>query len=106
MELCVMYITVPNAESGETLAQALVEEKMAACVNRIPGLVSTYRWQGKIEKDQEELLVIKTRRELVDTIIMRVKSLHPYQVPEIIALPIIAGLKEYLLWVQQETKTG
>jgi len=106
MELCVIFITVPNAEVGEKISRALVEEQLAACVNRIPGLTSIYRWQGKIETDAEELLVIKTRQQLVATIVEYVRTLHPYEVPEIISLPVIAGASSYLDWVKQETKKG
>jgi periplasmic divalent cation tolerance protein len=106
MDLCVLFITVPNAETGETIAQVLVAERLAACVNRVPGLTSVYRWQGKIEKDPEELLILKTRCELVAAIHKRVKSLHPYTVPEIIALPIIDGSADYLAWVQKETESA
>lgn len=106
MDLCVILITVPNAEVGERLARALVEERLAACVNRIPGLISVYRWQGKIERDPEELLVVKTRQELVSAVSERVKTLHPYQVPEIIALPVKDGSAAYLEWVAAETRPG
>jgi periplasmic divalent cation tolerance protein len=104
MELCVILITVPTAEVGERLARALVEERLAACVNRVPGLTSIYRWQGKVERDPEELLIVKTRQELVPDVTARVKVLHPYQVPEVIALPIKAGLTDYLEWVADETR--
>lgn len=106
MDLCVILITVPNAEVGERLARALVEERLAACVNRIPGLISVYRWQGKIERDPEELLVVKTRQELVSAVSERVKTLHPYQVPEIISLPVKDGSAAYLEWVAAETRPG
>ncbi|MEW6517412.1 MAG: divalent-cation tolerance protein CutA [candidate division FCPU426 bacterium] len=106
MELCVLFITVPNAEVGERVARALVEERLAACVNRVPGLTSIYRWQGKIECDPEELLVVKTRQSLVPELAARVQALHPYQVPEVIALPIVAGLPSYLDWVAAETRDG
>ncbi len=100
---CVVMITVPNAEVGTRLAEVLVEERLAACVNRVPGMLSTYRWQGKIEREPEELLLVKTRQALFEALIQRVKSLHPYTVPEIIALPILAGSDSYLEWIKQET---
>lgn len=106
MDLCVILITVPTAETGEHLARVLVEEQLAACVNRVPGLISMYRWQGKVERDPEELLIVKTRRALVPAVAARVKTLHPYQVPEVIALPIVDGIPDYLEWVGAETRAG
>ncbi|MCK5240844.1 divalent-cation tolerance protein CutA [bacterium] len=103
MELCVVLVTVPNQETGEKIARLLVEGRLAACVNCVPGLTSWYHWQGNIEKDQELLLIIKTRRQFVDPLIKLVQSNHPYEVPEIIALPIVAGSASYLAWVEQET---
>ena len=104
MEFCVVFITVPDAEVGERIAQGLVREKLAACVNRSPNLTSVYHWQGKIERDSEELLIVKTRRSCLDALTEKVKSWHPYEVPEIIALPIIAGSQDYLDWLAQETR--
>jgi periplasmic divalent cation tolerance protein len=103
MACVVVLITVPNREVGKKLAESLVAERLAACVNLVPGIFSIYRWQGKIEHEPEELLVIKTRQELVESLTQRVKELHPYTVPEIIALPITAGAEAYLAWVQAET---
>jgi len=104
MGYCVVLITVPDAESGKRIAETLVEERLAACANRLPGLLSTYRWQGKVEQAAEELLVVKTREELVEGLTARVRELHPYTVPEIIALPIVAGSQDYLNWIALETR--
>jgi len=104
MGYCVVLITVPDAESGKRIAETLVEERLAACANRLPGLLSTYRWQGKVEQAAEELLVVKTREELVEGLTARVRELHPYTVPEIIALPIVAGSQYYLNWIALETR--
>lgn len=104
MEFCVVLVTVPDAKVGEKIARGLVEEKLAACVNRAPQLTSIYSWQGKIESASEELLIVKTRRSCLNTLTEKVKSWHPYEVPEIIALPIIAGSQDYLDWLAQETR--
>ena len=78
------------------MAQALVGEQLAACVNRVRSIQSVYRWQGKVEQNDEELLIIKTRRQLFPALEKRVKELHSYSVPEIIGLPIIEGSADYL----------
>ncbi len=106
MEYCVILITVPNQAVGARIAKTLVEEKLAACVNRIPGVISVYAWQGKIEQATEELLMVKTRQNLTATVSQRVKSLHPYEVPEIVALPITGGSEAYLKWLAGETQAA
>ena len=93
-----------NREVGQHIAESLVTERWAACVNVVPNLWSVYRWQGKLEKEPEELLVIKTRDTLVEPVSARVRELHPYTVPEVIALPITAGSADYLNWMQAETR--
>jgi periplasmic divalent cation tolerance protein len=103
MSHLVVLVTVPNREIGKRLAEVLVEERLAACVNRVPGLLSIYRWQGKIEQEQEELLLIKTQDCLLEQLTVRVRELHPYTVPEIVALPVVGGSQAYLDWVTQET---
>ncbi|CAI6005713.1 unnamed protein product [Closterium sp. NIES-65] len=95
----VVYITVPNKETGQKLAASLVGAKLAACVNRVPGVESTYWWEGKIETDNEELLIVKTRRALLPSIQEHLKGNHPYDVPELIALPIVGGSEAYLKWL-------
>jgi periplasmic divalent cation tolerance protein len=99
----VVLCTVPDAATGERIAEALVEERLAACVNLVPGLRSFYRWKGKLQREAELLLVIKTRAERLDALMERLKSLHPYEVPEILALPIAAGSEAYLLWIEENT---
>ena len=95
----IVYVTAGSAEEAERLAQTLVGEKLAACVNRIKSVRSVYRWQGQVEQSDEELLIIKTRKELFSALEKRVRALHSYSVPEIIALPIIAGSAGYLAWL-------
>lgn len=100
----VVLVTCPNQEVGETLGRVLVEERLAACVNVIPGLRSIYRWEGKICQDPEVLLVIKTRGTRLAALTRQVKALHPYSVPEVIALPLAGGSSPYLAWVRESTR--
>ncbi len=102
-EHVVVYCTVGRMEEAEPLARALVEERLAACVNILPILSSIYRWQGKIEREGELLLVIKTRRERFEALKAAIVARHPYEVPEIIALPIEAGHAPYLAWIDECT---
>lgn len=95
--------TCPDAETASEIARALVEEKLAACVNRVPGVVSTYRWQGEIHEDTEMLLIIKTTRERFDALRERLVELHPYELPELVAVKIAEGLPGYLDWLAHET---
>lgn len=99
----VILCTVPDLETARKIALALVEERLAACVNIVPGLASVYRWQDKIVEDSELLLVIKSTEEKYRGLEARIQSLHPYSVPEIIALPINQGSKAYLGWIAQST---
>lgn len=99
----VVLVTVPDVAVGVAIADALVTERLAACVNRVDGVHSTYRWEGKIERGTEALLIIKTRASLVPTVIDRVRALHPYTVPEVIALSVESGSPAYLAWLGAET---
>lgn len=99
----VVLVTCPNQKVGQQLGHALVQERLAACVNVIPEITSIYRWEGKICRDAEVLLVIKTRRMRLSALIRRVKALHPYSVPEVIALPLVGGSASYLSWVCDST---
>jgi periplasmic divalent cation tolerance protein len=101
----VVFVTAPSAEVAAAIAQAVVGERLAACVNIVPGLRSIYAWQGKLCDDAEVLCIVKTRRALFPALRDRVAALHPYEVPEIIALPIADGSAPYLAWLQHETKT-
>lgn len=95
----VAYVTVPNDEVGKKLARGLVENKLAACVNIIPQLLSIYEWEGKIQEDPELLLMIKTRTEKIDALTKYVKDNHPYTICEVISLPIQNGNGDYLKWI-------
>jgi periplasmic divalent cation tolerance protein len=100
MNAIVVLCTVPDTATGGRIADALVSERLAACVNRLPGIASTYRWKGAIQHDTECLLVIKTTRERFEPLRDRIAALHPYEVPEIIALAVEAGAAAYLDWVE------
>lgn len=97
----VVLTTCPDETTAETLSRRLVEERLAACVNRLPGIRSTYWWQGAVHEDQEVLLMAKTSGDRVATLSARIQELHPYEVPEVIALPIALGAERYLAWIGQ-----
>ncbi|EDP75417.1 divalent-cation tolerance protein CutA [Hydrogenivirga sp. 128-5-R1-1] len=96
----VVLITTP-VEKGEEIADFIVENKLGACVNVVPEVKSTYWWKGNIERDREALLVVKTSFKKFEELRERVKEVHPYTVPEIVALPIVAGNTDYLNWIEE-----
>jgi periplasmic divalent cation tolerance protein len=96
----VVLVTVGSREEGERIATAVVSEQLAACVNLIGPIESIYRWDNQVQHDQELLLIIKTRAALFDRLEARVKMLHSYQTPEVIAVPVTAGSAEYLEWLR------
>ena len=99
-----VLVTAPDSDTAEQIAKTLLEKGLAACVNIFSGLRSIYRWEGKIQDDTEVLLMIKTRADLIKKhLIPIVQKLHPYQVPEIIALPVVGGGQSYLDWILSET---
>jgi periplasmic divalent cation tolerance protein len=100
----VVLVTVPTAERAAEIARALVEERLAACGNVVPGLRSIYRWEGRVQEDDEVLLLLKTTRGRFEALRDRVLALHPYDVPEVIALPVEAGSAAYLGWIAAETR--
>lgn len=99
----VMLCTAP-ADKAPDLARALVEERLVACVNLIPGVRSFYRWEGAVQDDAESLMVMKTTEEGAARVLARLPELHPYDVPEILALPVGAGHPPYVAWVGAETR--
>ncbi|XP_068641075.1 protein CutA, chloroplastic isoform X1 [Aristolochia californica] len=99
----VVYVTVPNKEAGKKLAESIIKEKLAACVNRVPGIESVYFWDGQVQTDSEELLIIKTRESLLKPLTEHVKANHEYDLPEVIAMPIIGGNEKYLEWIKNST---
>jgi periplasmic divalent cation tolerance protein len=100
VSMLLVLCTCPDAASGERIARTLVEERLAACVNRVPGLISVYRWQDAVESAAEELLLIKTTRDAFPALQARLLALHPYALPEVIALPVDHGHMPYLDWVR------
>jgi periplasmic divalent cation tolerance protein len=102
-EYITVFITAPNEEEAARISHAIVGERLAACVNIIRSVRSIYRWQGRIEDEQEVLMFVKTKRTLFERLQGRVKELHSYAVPEIIGLPVVEGSKQYLDWLGQET---
>ncbi len=100
----VLFITTDTAEEARKIAEVLLEQKKAACVNIIPGINSLFRWEGKIDSAKENLLVVKTKASLLAEVINLVKKVHSYDVPEIIALPIIGGNTDYLEWIGESVE--
>ncbi len=98
-EVLLVISTFPGAEAARQIAEQLVTEKLAACANILPAVRSIYRWEGRIEESSETLVLFKTTRNRFDDLQRRLRALHTYEVPEIVALPIAEGLPEYLRWV-------
>ncbi|XP_062953333.1 protein CutA isoform X2 [Cynocephalus volans] len=99
------FVTCPNEKVAKEIARAVVEKRLAACVNLIPQITSIYEWKGKIEEDSEVLMMIKTQSSLVPALTDFVRSVHPYEVAEVIALPVEQGNSPYLHWVRQVTES-
>jgi periplasmic divalent cation tolerance protein len=106
METLIVLTTVGNRDAALKIARELVDARLAACVNVLAECTSVYRWQGKIEEAHEIPLLIKTRREVYAELEAAIRRLHPYELPEIIAVPVERGLPAYLQWVTAETTTG
>lgn len=98
----VVLSTCGNEEQARRIARGLVEQRLAACVQVMPGVRSVYQWQGKIEEDDEFLLVIKSRRDLFRRLEAALRKLHTYEVPELVALPVVEGSADYLGWLDRE----
>jgi periplasmic divalent cation tolerance protein len=103
-DFIVVFVTCGSEEEALKIARALVEERLAACANIVSPLRSIYRWEGKIWDEKEWLLIIKTQQSTFEDLSKRVKALHSYSVPEIIALPIVEGSPAYLNWIEENTK--
>ena len=101
--VAIIYSTIDNINDARRIAQTLVEEQLVACVNILPQILSIYRWKGKIETENEVVLIAKTVDDNVKKTIERLKELHTYDVPDIIVIPVIGGLKEYLDYITNET---
>jgi len=100
----VVLITTPTLRESRAIGKILVKEKLAACANIIPRVESVFFWQGRVHQEGEALMVVKTRRAAFGRLVKRVKSLHSYSVPEVIALPIVRGSKEYLWWIRETAR--
>ncbi len=100
----IIYITTSSVNEAEKIGSTLVKEKLVACSNIISPIRSIYNWQGKICDDKEALMVLKTKKKLFNQIVKKVEKLHSYDVPEIIAIPIVEGSSKYLAWLNEETK--
>lgn len=98
----VVLMTAPDADVAEGMARTLVEEGLAACATLLPGVVSIYRWQGTVERQDEVQVILKTGAPRVEALLARAAQLHPYDVPELLVLPVVAGLPAYLAWVEGE----
>ena len=105
MSAVVVFCTCPDVASAERIAAVLVGERLAACVSRIAGVVSTYRWPDEVQREERILLRIKTASERFDALRERIVALHPHELPEIVAVDIAAGLPAYLDWIARETGT-
>lgn len=99
----IALVTAPEGDAAERLVRSLVEEGVAACGNIVPGLLSLYRWEGEIQRDSEALILLKTTADEVARLVERVVALHPYDVPEVLVLPVEAGHAAYLRWVAEST---
>lgn len=101
MNYILVFVTAGSAEEGGRIGRALVEEGFAACANIIPGIRSIYRWRGEVCDDEEVLIMIKSKATLFERLKKRIKELHSYEVPEIIAFPITLGSPDYLRWIDE-----
>lgn len=103
MSAIVVFITAPGEEEAAEIARVLVGERLAACVNIIKGVRSIYTWKGEVQDEVEALMVLKTREDLFKALKSRVRELHSYDVPEVIAMPITQGLEDYMRWMEEVT---
>lgn len=103
MEAVVIFCTVPNKDEAKKISEALLKEKLAACVSTVDKVSSMFLWNEELCKENELLLIIKTKKELFDKIEAVIKAFHSYNVPEIIALPVVLGSQDYLGWIEHET---
>jgi len=99
-----IFVTAGSEQEGAKIGRTLVEEGLVACANIVPHIRSVYRWKGQIREEGETLLIMKSREELFEKINHRIQELHSYEVPEIIALPVMAGSKPYLRWIEDNVK--
>lgn len=103
-ELRTMLMTAPDLETGEAIARRVVEERLAACANVVPGVSSIFRWEGEVQEAREVLVILKTTEERAAELSQRIVELHPYDVPEVLALPVSSGFEPYLEWVRTSSE--
>ena len=103
MEFRLLYVTASSTDEAARIGRTVVEERLAACGNVLPGMRSIYWWEGQVQEEPEAVLILKTRADLVDALTARVRALHGYSVPCVVALPILAGNPDYLAWLAKET---
>jgi periplasmic divalent cation tolerance protein len=101
-----VYVTASSRDEALKIARHMVEERLAACANILPGITSVYWWEGKVQEEGEVSLILKTRRDLVDPLVARVKELHSYTCPCVVALPLSGGNPAFLDWIVKETKAS
>ena len=103
VDACLLITALPDEDSAGRLAAALLEQRLVACVNCVPGVSSHYRWQGAVRNDREVLVLLKTRQSLAAAATAAIRHAHPYELPEVLTVPVIGGLAGYLDWLQHET---
>jgi periplasmic divalent cation tolerance protein len=104
-DIRLVYVTVPSREEADTIALAVVEERLAACVNILGHIHSVYHWQGKIERSDEVAMILKTQQALQERLTLRIRELHSYECPAIVVLPVLGGNADFLDWVYAETSS-
>ena len=104
MEFIVIYCTVPNKKEGKEIAKKLIEKKLVACVNIVDKIESIFSWDGELCEETEALMIIKTKKELFDKVNAMIQGLHSYNVPEVIAIPMVEADEQYLKWIEHETR--
>lgn len=105
MKKLMVYTTTPSEATASEIARALVKDRLAACVQVLPAVTSFYRWKGKLQECGECLMLIKTRPELLTKLAKKIEAMHPYDMPEVVAVGIVGGSKKYLKWIEEETKS-
>lgn len=103
-DVCAVLVTAPDAEVGERLGRAMVEQRLAACANVVPGMVSVFWWEGAVQRSEEALLILKTTAPRLRELEARLIELHPYEVPEVLAIGVQGGHEPYLAWVREEVR--
>ena len=103
-DVAFLLTTLPDMESGETLVRKLVDERLIACGNLIPGVVSIFRWEGRVARENEVLVLMKSAAASIDSLVVRIGDLHPYSVPEVVELPVGTVARAYCEWVMDSTK--